>query len=194
MKNIELYFKNFNYSLSKLNLLKINLLVKNLVNIRNKKGRIFFLGVGGSAGNASHAVNDFRKLCNIECYSPTDNISELTARINDDGWNTSFKNWLITSNLNSKDAIFIFSVGGGNIKKKISINLVESVKLAKKKKAKVFGLVGKKNGYTYLNGDVVISIDLIDKQYLTPVSESMQTVIWHCLVSHPLLKINKTKW
>ena len=134
MKNIELYFKNFNYSLSKLNLLKINLLVKNLVNIRNKKGRIFFLGVGGSAGNASHAVNDFRKLCNIECYSPTDNISELTARINDDGWNTSFKNWLITSNLNSKDAIFIFSVGGGNIKKKISINLVESVKLAKKKK------------------------------------------------------------
>ena len=121
MKNIELYFKNFNYSLSKLNLLKINLLVKNLVNIRNKKGRIFFLGVGGSAGNASHAVNDFRKLCNIECYSPTDNISELTARINDDGWNTSFKNWLITSNLNSKDAIFIFSVGGGNIKKKIRI-------------------------------------------------------------------------
>ena len=194
MKNIELYFKNFNYSLSKLNLLKINLLVKNLVNIRNKKGRIFFLGVGGSAGNASHAVNDFRKLCNIECYSPTDNISELTARINDDGWNTSFKNWLITSNLNSKDAIFIFSVGGGNIKKKISINLVESVKLAKKKKAKVFGLVGKKNGYTYLNGDVVISIDLIDKQYLTPISESMQAVIWHCLVSHPLLKINKTKW
>ena len=118
----------------------------------------------------------------------------MTARINDDGWNTSFKNWLITSNLNSKDAIFIFSVGGGDIKKKISINLVESVKLAKKKRAKVFGLVGKKNGYTYLNGDVVISIDLIDKQYLTPISESMQAVIWHCLVSHPLLKINKTKW
>lgn len=194
MRNIELYFKNFKYSLSKLNLSKINLLAKNLANIRNKKGRIFFLGVGGSAGNASHAVNDFRKLCNIECYSPTDNTSELTARINDDGWNTSFKNWLITSNLNSKDAIFIFSVGGGDIKKKISINLVESVKLAKKKRAKVFGLVGKKNGYTYLNGDVVISIDLIDKQYLTPISESMQAVIWHCLVSHPLLKINKTKW
>lgn len=133
MRNIELYFKNFKYSLSKLNLSKINLLAKNLANIRNKKGRIFFLGVGGSAGNASHAVNDFRKLCNIECYSPTDNTSELTARINDDGWNTSFKNWLITSNLNSKDAIFIFSVGGGDIKKKISINLVESVKLAKKK-------------------------------------------------------------
>lgn len=194
MRNIELYFKNFKYSLSKLNLSKINLLAKNLANIRNKKGRIFFLGVGGSAGNASHAVNDFRKLCNIECYSPTDNTSELTARINDDGWNTSFKNWLIISNLNSKDAIFIFSVGGGDIKKKISINLVESVKLAKKKRAKVFGLVGKKNGYTYLNGDVVISIDLIDKQYLTPISESMQAVIWHCLVSHPLLKINKTKW
>ena len=194
MKHIDLYFKNFFYSVSKINHSKINKIAKNLQIVRNKKGRIFFLGVGGSAGNASHAVNDFRKLCNIECYSPADNISELTARINDDGWDSCFKNWLITSNLNSKDVIFIFSVGGGDIKKKISLNLVESIKLAKKKNAKIFGIVGKKSGYTYLKGNIVINIELKDKEYLTPISESMQAVIWHCLVSHPLLKINQTKW
>lgn len=194
MKHSNFYLKNFIYSIEKISISKIDAIAKNLAKLRKKKGRVFFLGVGGSAGNASHAVNDFRKLCNIECYSPVDNVSELTARINDDGWNSSFKNWLVASNLSSNDAIFIFSVGGGNIKKKISLNLVESIKLAKIKKAKIYGIVGKKNGYTYLKGDIVINVDLKNSEFLTPISESMQAVIWHCLVSHPFLKMNKTKW
>ena len=150
--------------------------------------------MGGSAGNATHAVNDFRKICNVECYTPTDNVSELTARINDEGWDTSFKNWLITSNLNSKDAIFIFSVGGGNLKKKVSINLIEAIKLAKKRKSKVLGVVGKKNGYAYKYGDAVLNIEIDNLSYITPISEAMQAVVWHCLVSQPILQKNKTKW
>jgi len=178
----------------KIDLKKLEKLCVTLSQIRKKKGRVFFLGVGGSAGNASHAVNDFRKLCNLECYSATDNVSELTARINDEGWDSSFSNWLKISNLNSKDAIFIFSVGGGNIKKKISINLVEAIKFAKRKNSKILGIVGKKDGYTYNNADIAIHIPNSVANLVTPISESYQAIIWHCLVSHPTLQQNKTKW
>ena len=178
----------------KIDLAKLEELCVTLSKIRKKKGRVFFLGVGGSAGNASHAVNDFRKLCNLECYSATDNVSELTARINDEGWDSSFSNWLKISNLNSKDAIFIFSVGGGNIKKKISINLVEAIKFAKRKNSKILGIVGKKDGYTYNNADIAIHIPNSVANLVTPISESYQAIIWHCLVSHPILQQNKTKW
>lgn len=172
----------------------IEKLVKELVKIKKKRGRIFFLGVGGSAGNSSHAVNDFRKLCEIESYTPTDNVSEFSARINDDGWNTSFAEWLRVSNLNKNDAIFVFSVGGGNLKKKVSLNLVEAIKFAKKSKSKVFGIVGNDGGFAKKKGDVVILVPTIIAKLKTPFAESYQAVIWHCLVSHPLLQKVKTKW
>jgi D-sedoheptulose 7-phosphate isomerase len=194
MKKIKNFLSEFNYSLNSLNLDKIDKIAKMLNQIRTNKGRVFFLGVGGSAGNATHAVNDFRKLCNIECYAPTDNVSELTARINDEGWDSSFKNWLITSNFNKRDGIFILSVGGGNLKKKVSVNLIEAIKLAKKNNSKILGIVGKKDGYTYKNGDAVINVEVKNKKYMTPISEAMQAVIWHCLVSQPILQKNKTKW
>ena len=173
---------------------KINLLAQELLKIKKNSGRLFFLGVGGSAGNSSHAVNDFRKLCEIESYSPVDNVSELTARINDEGWDNSFVDYLRSSKLNSKDALFIFSVGGGNKKKNISTILIKAIDLAKKKKAKVFGIVGRKDGYTYKKGNVVINIPIVDNKFITPHSEAFQAVVWHCLVSHPLLQSKKTKW
>ncbi len=179
-------------SIDKNSILKLVLSIKKIRDI--KKGRIFFLGVGGSAGNSSHAVNDFRKICQIESYTPLDNVSELTARINDEGWETSLVNWLKISNLSKKDAIFIFSVGGGDIKKKISVNLIEAAKFVKKKKAKVFGVVGKREGYVAEHSDNVINIPEVNKMYVTPYSESYQAVIWHSIVSHPLLQKNKTKW
>ena len=169
-------------------------LVTNLKKLKKNKGRLFFLGVGGSAGNCSHAVNDFRKLCNIESYSPVDNVSELTARINDEGWDNSYRDWLIASNFNNKDVLFIFSVGGGNKKKKVSTNLIKAIDLGKLKKSKVLGIVGKTDGYLALKGDCVIKIPYINKKFLTPFSEAMQGVIWHYLVSHPDLQEKKTKW
>ena len=162
--------------------------------MQKKKGRIFFLGVGGSAANSSHAVNDFRKLCNIESYTPTDNVSELTARINDEGWDTSLSNWLKVSKLNKNDAIFIMSVGGGNLKKKVSVNLINAIKYAKKNKSKIFGIVGKKDGYTRINANVSILIPNVNNKLITPHTEAFQAVVWHCLVSHPLLQVHKTKW
>ena len=173
---------------------EIEKLVNSILKIKKKNGRLFFLGVGGSAANSSHAVNDFRKICNMECYSPTDNVAELSARINDDGWDTSYSEWLKVSKLNSKDAIFIFSVGGGNFKKKVSINLIKSINFAKSVKAKVFGVVGRDGGYTKKKGDNVILIPVIDKNLVTPHTEAYQAVVWHCLVSHPLLQKNRTKW
>ena len=169
-------------------------LTKQLKLIKTRNGRIFFLGVGGSAGNCSHAVNDFRKLCNIECYTPLDNVSELTARINDEGWNSSLKKWLEVSKINSKDGIFIFSVGGGDKKKNISVNLIEAVKFAKKKRAKVFGIIGRKEGYVKKVGDNVIIIPVVNKNLITPYSEAFQAVVWHALVSNPMLQSMKTKW
>ena len=178
----------------KINKSEIQKLAENINNVRKKKGRLFFLGVGGSAGNCSHAVNDFRKLCNLESYSPTDNVSELTARINDEGWDSSFSEWLKVSNLKKEDALFIMSVGGGNLKKKVSVNLVNAIKYAKIKKSKVFGIVGKDNGYTRLHADVSVLVPNVNDKLITPHSEAFQAVIWHCLVSHPLLQTRKTKW
>ena len=172
----------------------IQKLAESINDVRKKKGRLFFLGVGGSAGNCSHAVNDFRKLCNIESYSPTDNVSELTARINDEGWDSSFSEWLKVSNLKKDDALFIMSVGGGNLKKKVSVNLVNAIKYSKTKKSKVFGIVGKKNGYTRVHANVSVLVPNINDKLITPHTEAFQAVIWHCLVSHPLLQIRKTKW
>ena len=169
-------------------------LIRSLKKIKNNKGRLFFLGVGGSAANASHAVNDFRKLCEIECYTPTDNVAELSARINDEGWDTSFLEWLKISKFNKKDAIFIFSVGGGNIKKKVSVNLIKPIIYAKKIGAKIFGVVGRDGGFTKKKGSNVILIPNVDKKLVTPYTEAFQAVVWHCIVSHPLLQSKKTKW
>ena len=165
-----------------------------LVKIRKSSGRLFILGVGGGAGNASHAVNDFRKIVGIEAYAPTDNVSELTARINDDGWDSSFANWLKVSRLNSKDAVFVFSVGGGNAEKNISNNLVQALKYAKEIKAKIMGVVGRDGGYTAKVADAVVIIPVVDTENITPHTESFQAVVWHLIVSHPLLKANDMKW
>ena len=188
------YFDQIESTSRNLNKKKLVELVKNLASLKKRKGRLFFLGVGGSAGNCSHAVNDFRKLCNLESYSPLDNVSELTARINDEGWDNSLKDWLIASNLKKEDALFIFSVGGGNKKKNISTNLIKAIDHAKKIKSKIFGIVGRTDGYLYRKADTVINIPFKDDKLVTPLSESFQAVVWHFLVSHPLLKKNKTKW
>mgnify|MGYP006085945191 FL=1 len=193
-KHISKYFSQIPDLIEKIDLKQIDQIIRHLILLKNKKGRIFFLGVGGSAGNCSHAVNDFRKICEIESYTPTDNVSELTARINDDGWNTSLMEWLKISKLNSRDAIFVFSVGGGNIKKNVSMNLVQSIKYAKQKKSKIFGLVGKDGGYTKKMGDAVVLIPTIDKKLITPYAEAFQAVIWHCIVTHPALQSKKMKW
>ena len=168
--------------------------IKIIKQCRDRKGRIFFTGSGGGAGHASHATNDFRKICNIESYCITDNVSELTARINDTGWNTSYSNWLKVSNFSNKDMLFIFSVGGGNEKKKVSMNLVETMKLAKIKKAKIVSIVGKENGYASRISDACIKIPNVNEKHITPLTEGFQSVIWHLIVSHSLLQINKTKW
>jgi len=193
-KFINNYFKQISLISKKIDYKEINDLVIQLDKLKKRKGRLFILGVGGSAGNASHAVNDFRKLCDIEAYCPTDNVSELTARINDEGWESSFENWLKVSKINKKDSIFIFSVGGGNKSKKISVNIIKAIDYSKKKKIKVFGVIGKKDGYAKKKGDNVIVIPEINKNLVTPLSEAYQAVVWHCLVSHPLLQENKTKW
>ena len=165
-----------------------------LASIKNEGGRIFFLGVGGSAGNCSHAVNDFRKIVGIESYAPTDNVSELTARTNDEGWATIFVEWLKISKLSKKDCVFIFSVGGGDLEKNISPNLVEALKLAKSVGAKVTGVIGRDGGYTAKVADTCVIIPTVNSETITPHSEAFQAVIWHLLVSHPKLKANQTKW
>ena len=162
--------------------------------IKNNNGRIFFLGVGGSAGNASHAVNDFRKILGIECYAPTDNISELTARVNDEGWDTVFSEWLKVSNLSHNDLVFIFSVGGGDLEKKVSTNIVEALKYAKKVKTKIVGIVGRNGGYTSKVADEALIIPTVDANLVTPLSESFQALIWHLIVSSPDLAGKSTKW
>ena len=165
-----------------------------LVEIRKSFGRLFILGVGGGAGNAGHAVNDFRKIAGIESYSPTDNVSELTARVNDDGWDSSFVNWLKGSRINSKDCVFVFSVGGGNAEKNISNNLVQALKHAKEVGAKIVGVVGRDGGYTAKVADAAVIIPTVDPETVTPHAESFQAVVWHLIVSHPLLKTNDMKW
>ena len=167
----------------------------NLINsVRSESGRIFFLGVGGGAGHASHAVNDFRKICNIESYTPTDNVSELTARVNDDGWDTCYVNWLKGSNISSRDLVFVFSVGGGNLEKNISVNILKSLQLAKKVGSKICGVVGRDGGYTKQVADVCIVVPNVNDQNVTPHTEAFQAVVWHLLVAHPLLLANEMKW
>jgi D-sedoheptulose 7-phosphate isomerase len=165
-----------------------------LADVKKDGGRIFFLGVGGGAGNCSHAVNDFRKIAEIECYAPTDNVSELTARTNDEGWATVFEEWLKISKLGDKDVIFVFSVGGGNIEKNISANLVAALKYAKTVGAKIAGVVGRDGGYTAQSADACVIIPTVNPENITPHSEAFQAVVWHLLVSHPKLKANQTKW
>lgn len=188
------YFQKLHLLINKMDLKAIDKLADQILKIKKNNGRIFFLGVGGSAGNCTHAVNDFRKLCEINCYSPVDNVSELTARINDDGWETSFSNWLRVSKLNSKDAIFVMSVGGGNIKRNISMNIVKAVKYGRQMRSKIFGIVGRDGGYTKQNGDNVIVVPTVDAKLITPFSESFHSVVWHCLVCNPKLQVKKMKW
>ena len=190
----EIFLEESKKTCENINCNHIENIAKIIYTIKKNKGRLFFLGVGGSAGNASHAVNDFRKLANIECYTPTDNASELTARINDEGWDSSFANWLKVSNISSKDCLFFFSVGGGNIKKKISINLIQAAKLAKEKNCKIISIVGRDDGYLANNSDQSLIIPTVNKDNITPQSEAFQAIIWHLLVSHPKIKENNTKW
>ena len=180
--------------INKIDVDAIENVAKLLAEVKKEQGRIFFLGVGGSAGNCSHAVNDFRKIVEIESYAPTDNVSELTARTNDEGWPTIFEPWLKLSKLNPKDAVFIFSVGGGNLEKNISTNLVNAMKYAQSVGAKITGVVGKDGGYTAKVADACVIIPVVNTETITPHSEAFQAVIWHLLVSHPLLKQNQTKW
>jgi D-sedoheptulose 7-phosphate isomerase len=179
---------------SKIDTDSIEAVVDLLATVKKEQGRIFFLGVGGSAGNCSHAVNDFRKIVEIESYAPTDNVSELTARTNDDGWPSIFEPWLKLSKLNSKDIVFIFSVGGGNLEKNISPNLVNALKLAKSVGAKITGVVGRDGGFTAQVADACVIIPTVNTETITPHSEAFQAVVWHLMVSHPKLKENQTKW
>ena len=169
-------------------------MVNLVVDIRQNGGRLFFLGVGGGAGNASHAVNDFRKIAGIECYSPCDNASELTARINDDGWEGTFVEWLKGSRLNARDGVFVFSVGGGNQEKNVSVNLVRALEYAQKTGAKVLGIVGRDGGYTGKVADACLIVPTVNTNTVTPHTESFQAVIWHLLVSHPLMRMAEMKW
>jgi len=165
-----------------------------LAAIRARGGRLFILGVGGSAGNAGHAVNDFRKICGFEAYAPTDNVSELTARTNDEGWATVFSEWLKGSRINAKDGLLIFSVGGGNLEKNVSPNLVSAIQVAKSVGASVVGIVGRDGGYTAQQANACVIVPTVNPTHVTPHSEAFQGVIWHLFVSHPKLKVAQTKW
>ena len=180
--------------IGKIDVFAIETVADLLASVKQAGGRIFFLGVGGSAGNCSHAVNDFRKIVGIESYAPTDNVSELTARTNDEGWASIFVEWLKISKLSSKDALFIFSVGGGNLEKNISPNLVMALQLAKSVGAKITGVVGRDGGYTAQVADACVIIPTVNPETVTPHSEAFQAVVWHLLVSHPKLKAHQTKW
>ena len=173
---------------------QVNRLLHILLDVRTHGGRLFFIGVGGGAGHAGHAVNDFRKIAGIECYAPSDNVSELTARINDDGWDSCYANWLRGSRLQARDALFVFSVGGGSIEQKISMNIVNSLKLAQQVGAKIVGVVGRDGGYTAQVADQAIVIPTLSADTVTALAEAFQAVIWHLLVSHPMMKLNEMKW
>jgi len=193
-KHSNFFFKEVISISQSLDLSQIDDICENLIKLRKNKGRLFFIGVGGSAANASHAVNDFRKICKIESYSCFDNVSEMTARINDEGWDYSMVGWLKSSYFTKKDALFVFSVGGGDIKKNISVNIVNAIKYAKKSKSKIMGIVGNNGGYTKKYGDYIVQIPSFNNELVTPITESFQSLIWHLLVSNPKLQVNKTKW
>ncbi len=192
--HVQTYFQEVVKVAQQIDLALIEKLALELKVLRERGGRLFFLGVGGSAGNCGHAVNDFRKLCGIEAYAPTDNVSELTARTNDEGWETVFAAWLRTSRANAKDAVFVFSVGGGNLEKNVSPNIVAALKEAKERGLKVFGVVGRDGGYTRTVGDCVVVVPTVEASRVTPHTEAFQAVVWHCLVSHPALQQTATKW
>lgn len=165
-----------------------------LVQLRDRGGRVFFLGVGGGAGHASHAVNDFRKIAGIEAYTPSDNVSELTARVNDEGWETAYAHWLRGSHLDSRDMVFVFSVGGGDANRNISGNLVKALQYAKEVGAKICGVVGRDGGYTATVADACLLVPVVNRETVTPHTEAFQAVVWHLLVSHPALKVAEMKW
>jgi D-sedoheptulose 7-phosphate isomerase len=192
--HVKNYFQEVIKVAESINVETIERLAQELAGLRERGGRLILLGVGGSAGNCSHAVNDFRKLCGIEAYAPTDNVSELTARTNDEGWETVFAAWLRTSKANAKDAVLVFSVGGGNLEKNVSANIVAALKEAKLRGMKIFGIVGRDGGYTGQVGDCVVVVPVIDASRVTPHTEAFQAVVWHCLVSHPALQQIATKW
>ena len=194
MNYVKEYLQEVHKIVDELNPEIIEKIVDLLIDLREAGGRLFFLGVGGGAGNASHAVNDFRKIAGIESYTPTDNVSELTARVNDNGWGTAFVDWLKGSRLNSKDGVFIFSVGGGNEEKNISTNIVAALKLAKKVGAKIIGVVGRNGGYTAEIADACVIIPTVNYETTTPHTEAFQSVIWHLLVAHPAIKVTEMKW
>jgi D-sedoheptulose 7-phosphate isomerase len=194
MQFIEKYFTEAKTIIDKIDRVQILKMISIINETRSKNGRMFILGVGGGAGHASHAVNDFRKICGIESYAPTDNVSELTARVNDDGWESAYVNWLKGSKLNQNDMVFIFSVGGGHLEKNISANIVRSLELAQKVGAKVCGVVGRDGGYTAQVADACVVIPSVNDETVTPHTEGFQAVIWHLLVSHPDLQKYEMKW
>jgi len=194
MDYVNKYFEELKEIIDKLDKNIIDQLAIKILEVRDNNGRLFILGVGGSAANASHAVNDFRKICGVECYAPSDNVAELTARTNDEGWETVFSNWIKCSNGNEKDAILIFSVGGGNLELNVSPNIVNAIDEAKARKMKVFGIVGRDGGYTKKNGDLVLVLPTVNYERITPHSEEFQAIIWHCLSCHPSLIQNINKW
>ncbi|MBR0778772.1 SIS domain-containing protein [Bradyrhizobium diazoefficiens] len=194
MGYVEQHLRETIQIVEKLDATSIEAMADLLVQVRSDGGRVFFLGVGGSAGNCSHAVNDFRKIVGMECYAPTDNVSELTARTNDEGWTSVFVEWLKISRLLARDAVFVFSVGGGNLEKNISPNLVTALQYAKSIGARVLGVVGRDGGYTAEVADACVIVPTVNADNVTPHSEAFQAVIWHLLVSHPKLKANPTKW
>jgi D-sedoheptulose 7-phosphate isomerase len=194
MHYIDQYLSETQKVIQSLNKKDIQRIVEQLIDLRGGGGRVFFLGVGGGAANASHAVNDFRKICGIEAYTPTDNVSELTARTNDSGWESVFVDWLKGSKLISKDALFVLSVGGGNSEKKISVNLIRALDYAKEVGAKIFGIVGRDGGYTAKMADACVIVPTVNPETVTPHTESFQSVILHLIVSHPSLKVSEMKW
>ena len=194
MSHVKLYLAEAAQITERIDYGMIERIAEGLADLRDRGGRLFLLGVGGSAANCSHAVNEFRKLCGIEAYTPVDNVSELTARTNDEGWDTVFAGWLKVSRADKDDAVFIFSVGGGDAEKNISANLVRALDEAKGRGMKVFGVVGRQGGYTKKVGDAVVVVPTVNVAHVTPHTEAFQAVVWHCLVSHPKLQIVGTKW
>lgn len=194
MGHVETYFDQCAAIARRIDRAAIERLAAALAELRARGGRLFFLGVGGSAANCSHAVNDFRKLCGIEAYTPVDNVAELTARTNDEGWETVFAAWLATSRANGDDAVFVFSVGGGDARRGISVNLVRALDEAKSRGMRIFGVIGRESGYTRAVGDEVVVVPEADPALVTPHTEAFQAVVWHCLVSHPLLQTSATTW
>jgi len=194
MEYIKQYIADAKQIIDMIDIEQIQMMINLLNNLKESKGRLFILGVGGGAGHASHAVNDFRKICGIEAYTPTDNVSELTARINDDGWDTAYLNWLKGSNLDNDDVLLVFSVGGGNLEKRISVNIVNSLQYAKELGTKICGVVGRDGGYTLKVADACVLIPLVNNDTITPHTEGFQAIVWHLLVSHPELQKYEMKW